>query len=95
MVVTLAFNELICKKLRVDDDYQSVLNVQKHRGVPVSAIKNEHIHLLHNGSEHWLLTFCCNAIQIYDSLKTSLSRVNRKRVHALYKNCVKEFIVSF
>ena len=25
----------------------------------------------------------------------SLSRVNRKCVHALYKNCVKEFIVSF
>ena len=25
----------------------------------------------------------------------SLSRVNRKCVHALYENCVKEFIVSF
>ena len=25
----------------------------------------------------------------------SLSRVNRKCVHALYKNCVKEFIISF
>ena len=34
-------------------------------------------------------------IQICDSLKTSLSQVNRKCVNALYKNCVNEFIVSF
>ena len=59
-------------------------------------MKNEHIQLLNAGSEHWLFTFCSNGkIQICDSLKPSLSRVNRKCVHALYKNCVKEFIVSF
>ena len=43
-----------------------------------------------------LLTFCSNGrIQICDSLTTSLSRVNKKCAHALYKNCVKEFIISF
>ena len=41
------------------------------------------------------LTFCSNATQIRDSLKMSLSWVNRKYVNALYKNCVKEFIVNF
>ena len=88
--------KLICKTLGADEDYQSVLNVQKRWGVPYCAVKNEHIQLLNAGSEHWLFTFCSNGkIQICDSLKPSLSRVNRKCVHALYKNCVKEFIVSF
>ena len=59
-------------------------------------MKIKHIQLLHDGYGHWLLTFCSNGrIQICDNLKTSLSQVNRKCVHALYKNCVKNFIVSF
>ena len=91
-----AAQKLICKKVEADDDYQSVINVQKRRGAPYRAVKNEHIQLFHDGSGHWLLTFCSNGrIQICDSLKTSLSRVNRKCVHELYKNYVKEFIVSF
>ena len=84
------------KKLGADDDYQSVLNVQKHWGAPYRAVKNEHIQLHYDGSGHCLLTFCSNGrIQICDSLKTSVSLVNRKRVCTSYKNCVKEFIVSF
>ena len=88
--------KLICKKLGADDDYQSVLNVQKRRVAPCRAVKNEHIQLLHDGSGHWVLTFCSNErIQICDSLKMSLNWVNRNCVHALYKNCVKELIISF
>ena len=88
--------KLICKKLGADDDYQSLLNVKKHRGAPYRAVKNEHNQLLHDGSGHWLLIFCSNGrIQICDSLKTSLSWVNKKCIHALYKSCVKEFIVRF
>ena len=91
-----ATQKLICKKLGADDDYQSVLNVQKRRGAPYRAVKNEHNQLHYSGSGHWLLTFCSNGrIQICDSLKTSVSRVNRKCVYTSYKNCVKEFIVSF
>ena len=91
-----AAQKLICKKLGADDDYQSVLNVQKHRAAPYPAVKNEHIQLLHDAYGHWLLTFCSNGrIQVCDSLKTSLSLVNRNCVHALYKTCVKKFIVSF
>ena len=91
-----ATQKLICKKLGEDGDNQSVLNAQKRRGAPYRAVKNEHIQLLHDGSRHWILTFCSNGrIQICDSLKTSLIRVNRKCVYALYKNSVKELIVSF
>ena len=90
-----AAQKLTCKKLRADDGYQSVLNVQTRRGAPYRAMKNEYIQLLHDASGHWLLTFCSNAFQICDALKTFLNRGNRRCAHALYKNCVKEFIVSF
>ena len=42
--------KLLCEELGEDDDYQSVLNVQKRRGAPYRAVKNEHIQLLHDGS---------------------------------------------
>ena len=42
--------KLLCEELGADDDYQSVLNVQKRRGAPYRAVKNEHIQLLHDGS---------------------------------------------
>ena len=48
-----ATKRLICKKLGAHDDYESILIVQKHRGAPYRAVKNEHIQLLHDGSAHW------------------------------------------
>ena len=69
----------VYKKLGADNDYQSVLNVQKYQGAPYREVKNEHIQLMHDDSGHWQLAFCSNGrIQNCDSLKTSLSRVNRK-----------------
>ena len=35
--------KVICKELGVDDDYQSVLNVQKRGDAPYRAMKNEYI----------------------------------------------------
>ena len=52
--------KLIGRKLGGDDDYQSVLNVQKCQGAPCHAVKNEHIQLLQDGCGHSLLTFCSN-----------------------------------
>ena len=93
-----AVQKLICEALG-DCDYQSVLNVQKRGNAPYRSVSNEHIQLLHDGSSHWILTFCSNGrVQTCDSLKTSLSRVNEKCVHALYKNFVNDsgkLIVSF
>ena len=69
----------VYKKLGADNDYQSVVNVQKYQGAPYRAVKNEHIQLMYDDSGHWQLAFCSNErIQNCDSLKTSLSRVNRK-----------------
>ena len=52
-----AAEKLICKKLGADDDYQSVFNVQKRQGAPYSAVKNEHIQLLHMAMDTGYLLF--------------------------------------
>ena len=44
--------KLICNNLGVDDGYHSVLNSHKQWGIPHHAVKNEHNHLLHDGSGH-------------------------------------------
>ena len=48
--------------------------------------------VLHTGYLHFRSN---GKTQIYDSLKTSLSWVNRKCVHALCKRWAKKFIVNF
>ena len=86
----------ICKDLGADDDYQSVLNVQKRRGAPYREVKNKPIERHHDGSGNWLLTFCSNEmVQICNSSKTSISWVNRNCIHASYRSCAKKFLVSF
>ena len=63
---------------------------EKRRGAPYCAVKNEHIQYVMMVLDTGHLIFTSNEkIRIYHSLKTSHSRVNRKCVHALYKNCVK------
>ena len=80
-----AAQKLIYKKLGADDDYQSVLNVQKRQGAPYRAVKNEHIQLLHDGSGHWLLSFCSNGrIQIYDSFKTKCFELCKRNHRQLF-----------
>ena len=48
--------KLICKQLGDDAGYQSVLYVQKY----FRPVNIEHIQLLHDGSQHWFLTYCSN-----------------------------------
>ena len=91
-----AARKLVCKELRANDSYQSVLNVQKRPGAPYCVVKNEHIQQLHDDSGHWLLTFCSNIrIQICDCLKTPLSLVNRKiclwTLQELYKGIRRQY----
>ena len=50
-----AAQKLICKKLGADDDYQSVVNVQKGQRTLNHAVKIKHIQLVHHGSRHWFL----------------------------------------
>ena len=69
---------LICKALGTQDK-QSVLNCQK-RVKPYRAVTGEYIKLLHNGINHWFLSFYSN------SLNSTLTRTSRKSIQFLYKN---------
>ena len=84
---------LICKALRDERSYQSVLNTQRKVIIPFRPLNHDHIQLLHDGSSHWFLSFCQSGqIQICDSLKSSLkNRVSMKCLYALDKNVVGEF----
>ena len=77
-----AAQKLISKALRSSlESYQSVLNWQK-KGTPFFEFAEEHIQLMHDGVNHWLLSFNLNGrVQICDSLHTNLTQVT--------KNCLK------
>ena len=80
-----AAQKLICKQLGNGAEYQSVLYAQKH----FHAVDNEHVQLLHDGSQHWFSTYCTGGtVYVCDSLKTYLNRISKKSVQALYRNCV-------
>ena len=83
-----AAQRIICKAL--DIEYQSVLNVQNKSTTPFYPVANaEHLQLLHDGSNHWLLSFCSNGrVQICDSLRNKLSRKSMKCIKSLFKHCV-------
>ena len=84
-----AAQKLICKTLGIENTYQSVLNCKMRDNVPYQPVSDDHIQILHDGDNHWLLSFCSNRrVQICDSLRTTLSRVSQKCVRALYKKCV-------
>lgn len=78
--------KLICKALGKIDRFQSVLNSQKKTNYPFRAVSNEHIQLLHEGNQHWLLSFCsCDRVQICDSLKNKAGRYTLGSLNALYR----------
>lgn len=80
-----AAQKLICKAIGDIDSYQSVLNSQK-RKVPYYPTGNEHLQLLHDGVNHWLLS--CNSndrVKVCDSLRTNLGNVTKRCLKALYK----------
>ena len=79
-----AAQKLICKELGLD---LTVLNVQKRGYPPFYPVDNEHVQLLHDGNNHWLLTICSSGrVQICDSLRPTLSRATKRSVDALYRN---------
>ena len=77
----------ICKQLGNESSYQSVLNTQKKGAMPFCPVNQDHIQLLHDGPNHWFLSFCSSdRVQICDCLKTRLNCVSMKCVYALYRN---------
>ena len=85
-----AAQKIICKALGLE--YQSVLNIQNRSSSPFyPVIHDEHLQILHDGSNHWLLSFSSNGrVQICDSLGNTLSRLSMKCIKSLYKHCVND-----
>ena len=94
-----AAQKLICKKIGTDESYQSVHNSEKKTIDSFHPVSQEHGQLLHDGANHWFLSFCSNGcVQICDSLRSSLTRSSRKSIRSLYKHYVAdggEQIVTF
>jgi len=84
-----AAQKLICKEIGTDGTYQSVLNSEKQTVDPFHPVSQEHVQLLHDGINHWFLSFCSNCrVQVCDSLRTSLTRSARRSIRSLYKHYV-------
>ena len=82
-----AAQKLVCEEIGTPLTFQTVLNCQKRDVEPYQAVYEEHIQLLHECRNHWILSFCSNGrVQICDSLNTTLSRSSRKAIQSLYKN---------
>ena len=82
-----AAQKLICKEIGTDESYQSVLNSEKKTIDPFHPVSQEHVQLLHDGANHWFLSFCSNRrVQVCGSLCSSLTRSSRKSIRSLYKH---------
>ena len=94
-----AAQKLICKEIGTDESYQSVLNSEKKTIDSFHPVSQEHVQLLHDGANHWFLSFCSNGrVHVCDSLRSSLTRSSRKSIRSLYKHYVAdggEQIVTF
>ena len=94
-----AAQKLICKETGTDESYQPVLNSEKKTIDPFHPVSQEHVQLLHDGANHWFLSFCSNGrVQVCDSLCSSLTRSSTKSIRSLYKHYVAdigELIITF
>ena len=57
-----AAQKLICKEIDTDESYQSVLNSEKKTIESFYPVSQEHVQLLHDGGNHWFLSFCSNGV---------------------------------
>ena len=78
--------KLICKLLGNLGSWQPILNWQR-RGTSFHKVGEEHIQLMHDGINHWLLSFNSNGrVQVCDSLYETLGSVTKRCLKALYKS---------
>ena len=92
-----AVQKLICEEIGTASTFQTVLNSQKKVVEPYRAVSEQHVQLLHDGCNHWFLSFCSNGrVQVCDSLNTTLTRSSRKSIRSLYKHYfVGDEVISF
>ena len=84
--LTDAAQKLIRDKIGTPFTFQKVLNSQKKDVEPYRAVYEEHIQLLHDGRNHWILSFSNGRVQVCDSLNTALTRSSRKAIRSLHKH---------
>ena len=78
--------KLICKSLGNLASWQSVLNWQRRR-TRFHKVGEEHIQLMHDGINNWLLSFNSNGrVQFCDSFYKTLGSVTKRCLKALYKS---------
>ena len=69
--------KLICKSLGNLASWQSALNWQR-RGTPYHNVREEHIQLMHDGINHWLLSFNSHGrVQVCDVFTKRLAASQR------------------
>ena len=77
---------LIYKSLGNLASWQSTLNWQR-RGTPFHKVGEVHIQLMHDGINHWLLSFNSNGrVQVCDSLYETLRNATKRCLKALFKS---------
>ena len=82
-----AAQRLIRKALGADLNYQSVLNSQRNIRTPFQPVNQEHIQLLHDGLNHWILSSCSSSrVKICESLNSTLNGTSKNSVQALYRH---------
>ena len=82
-----AAQKLICKALSKIGSFQSVLSSQRRSNYPFRAVNDEHLQLLHDKNNHWIISFCSNGpVQICDRLKNHSGRLTLRSLNALYRN---------
>ena len=81
--------KLICKSLGNLASWQSVLNWQRRRA-PFHKVGEEHIQLMHDGINHWLLSFNSNGrVQFCDSFYETLAALQRD----VWKHFISHFLI--
>ena len=78
--------KLIWKSLDNLVSWQFILNWQR-RGTPFHNLREDHIQLMHDGINHWLLLFNSNGrVQVCNSLYETLGSITKRCLKALYKS---------
>lgn len=78
-----AAQKLICKEIGTPLNFQTILNSQKRDVEPYKAVYEEHIQLLHDGRNHWFLSYFSNGwVQVCDSINHTLVRFYRKAIQS-------------
>ena len=74
---------LICETLEIQEHFNQSWILKS----PYKEVTPEHVQLLHDGNNHWFLSFCSNGrVQICDGFNSALTQTSIKFIQVLYRN---------